>query len=231
MCSRFSIIVPVLHESNSINELIEHIYNVILPRKCEIIIVDGSIEKDTIKSIKDENINKISAQCGRAIQMNTGVAAANGEILIFLHSDTRLPENALDLIEDTIVNKGYNSGAFKLKIDSKNLILKLISKTVNMRTYLTRIPYGDQGIFIKKEYFCKIGRYKNIPLMEDVELMKRIKKRNDKIFIIKAAVLASPRRWNKEGVFYTTIRNHILRILYSIGISPHRLARYYRINY
>jgi hypothetical protein len=93
---------------------------------------------------------------------------------------------------------------------------------------LNRIPYGDQAIFIRKSYFDKIGRFKEIPLMEDVELMRRIKKKGDKIFIIRDRVKTSARRWEKEGIFYTTLKNQILVSLYYLGINPHKLVKYYR---
>jgi rSAM/selenodomain-associated transferase 2 len=160
--------------------------------------------------------------------MNAGAVVARGEILIFLHADTRLPPGALKKINTVLENEKYVGGAFDLRIDSDRLFLKYIAARASLRSRLNRIPYGDQAIFIRKNYFDKIGRFKEIPLMEDVELMRRIKRRGDKIFILRDRVKTSARRWEREGVFYTTLKNQMLVNLYYLGVSPDKLAKYYR---
>jgi len=159
--------------------------------------------------------------------MNAGAAVARGEILIFLHADTILPDNALGKINRILRDPDYVGGAFDLKIDSDRLFLKYISARASLRSRWNRIPYGDQAIFIRKKYFDQIGGYKEIPLMEDVDLMRRIKKDGKKIFILPDKVTTSARRWESDGVLYTTMRNQILVRLFYLGISPHRLAKYY----
>ena len=121
----------------------------------------------------------------------------------------------------------YVGGAFDLKIGSDRFIFKIIGNLASLRSRLTRIPYGDQAIFIRRDYFRTIGGYKDVPLMEDVELMQRIKRQGDKIFILKEKVITSPRRWEREGVLYCTLRNWIITILYFIGVSPDRLVKFY----
>jgi len=159
--------------------------------------------------------------------MNAGAAAARGEILIFLHADTTLPENALEKISRAMQDPDFVGGAFDLKIDSERLFLKYISVRASLRSRWNRIPYGDQAIFIRKKYFDQIGGYKEIPLMEDVDLMRRIKKDGKKIFILPDKVTTSARRWESDGMLYTTLRNQILVRLFYLGISPHKLAKYY----
>jgi glycosyltransferase involved in cell wall biosynthesis len=107
------------------------------------------------------------------------------------------------------------------------ILLFLHADTTRLRSRLNRIPYGDQAIFIRKSYFEKIGRFKEIPLMEDIDLMRRIKKDRRKIYILKDRVSTSPRRWEKEGILYTTIRNQLILALYYLGVSPEKLAKYY----
>ncbi|MHC4075293.1 MAG: hypothetical protein ACYSRZ_02615, partial [Planctomycetota bacterium] len=116
-----------------------------------------------------------------------------------------------------------------LGIDSNRLFLKFIAVRASLRSRLNRIPYGDQAIFIRKTYFEDIGRFKEVPLMEDVDLMRRIKKRGDKIFILPDKVMTSSRRWETEGALYTTIRNQILVSLYYLGVDPEKLSRFYEI--
>jgi len=224
----FSIIIPVLHEAKNINLSLEDLKH--FEEKFEIIVVEGNPERETIDNIRNKGIKILISEAGRGRQMNTGAASAGGEILIFLHADTRLPVTALDCIRHALQKKEYVGGAFDLGIRSDNLILKVIAKCASLRSRLTRIPYGDQAIFIRKDYFNNIGGYKEIPLMEDVELMQRIKKRGDKICIFSDRVFTSPRRWEKEGIIYCTLRNWIIIILYLIGISPDKLARYYGRN-
>jgi rSAM/selenodomain-associated transferase 2 len=223
----FSVIVPVLNETERINPLIEHVRGQRFAGSYEIIVVDGDPQGSTIKVIDDEKVVTIATQKGRGKQMNAGAAAAEGEILIFLHADTRLPGNAFEKIRQVLENQNYVGGAFDLRIDSDRIVLKYIAVRASLRSRLNRIPYGDQAIFIRKSYFDRIGRFKEIPLMEDVDLMRRIKKDGKRICILRDKVITSPRKWQRDGALYTTVRNQILVALYYLGVSPHRLANYY----
>jgi len=159
--------------------------------------------------------------------MNHGAAIATGNILLFLHADTLLPDNAIKAILIATAPKYIIGGAFNLTIDAKGLPFRVIESFVRMRTRITRIPYGDQAIFIKKSGFHKFGGYPDIPIMEDVALIRKIKKRRQRIAIIPAPVKTSARRWKTEGLFYCTLRNWILIFLHSVGVRPSKLARYY----
>ena len=224
----FSIIVPTFHEGENINDLIECVNRPDSDKNSEIIVVDGAQEKDTLGAIHNSHVIKISSEKGRAKQMNAGASIARGEILIFLHADTELPIHALKKIHFLLGRKDYVGGAFDLGIKSDKFIFKVIGKLSSLRSRLNRIPFGDQAIFIRREYFNKSGGYKEIPLMEDVELMRRIKKSGKKIWIFYDRVMTSPRRWEKEGVIYCTLRNWTLQALYFLGISPHKLAIFYK---
>ena len=225
----FSIIVPVLNEADQINAAIEHLYDQNTKGNFEIIVVDGDRQGGTINAIWNKSVKTVISPKGRGRQMNAGAEMACGEILVFLHADTRLPKMAFEKIYDCLQDKKYTAGAFDLAIDSDRSLLRYIAVCANFRSRLNRIPYGDQAIFIRKDYFDRIGRFKEIPLMEDVDLMRRIKKRGDKIFILRDRVKTSARRWETEGTIYTTIRNQILVSLYYLGVSPYRLAKFYRL--
>jgi len=160
--------------------------------------------------------------------MNLGASLAEGDILIFLHADTFLPPDALELIETAMEDRSCTAGAFDLAIDSDRPAFRLIEKVASFRSRITRIPYGDQTIFIRNRDFRDLGGFNNIPVMEDVEFMQRIKKRKGKICIIGRAVLTSPRRWEKEGIVYTTLRNWLLLCLYLCGVKPERIVRFYQ---
>lgn len=227
MKSAFSIIIPVLHESSIINRAIEHIRRVGFGFEFEIIVVDGDKEGGTINSIKYNDVVKIVSPGGRGIQMNKGASAAKGEVLLFLHTDTELPEEAFDGISSVISNREYAGGAFDLGIESGRWIFRLIEKLVFVRTRATRIPYGDQAIFIRRECFETLKGFKDIPIMEDVEFMRRLKKSGYKISIIPQKVKTSSRRWEREGILYCTLRNWALISLYSVGVKPDKLVKFY----
>jgi rSAM/selenodomain-associated transferase 2 len=225
---KFSIVIPVLHERDQINSVVEHLRSQDFEGVWEIIAVDGDPQGETIKAIEDRNVVSITSPKGRALQMNAGAAVAQGEILIFLHADTKLPSSALKKISQVLEDEKYVGGAFDLRIDSDRLFLKYIAARARLRSRLNKIPYGDQAIFIRKSYFDKIGHFKEIPLMEDVDLMRRIKKKGGKIFILRDRVKTSARRWEKEGVLYTTLKNQLLISLYYLGVGPDKLAKFYR---
>ena len=196
--------------------------------RSEIIAVDGDPAGSTINAIIDAGVRVLTAEKGRGRQMNRGAALAKGAILLFLHADTFLPPGAFPLILAAMSDRRIVAGAFDLGLDSDRRIFRLTERYVLLRTRLTRIPFGDQAIFIRKDYFDRIGGYRKISLMEDVDLMKRIRKRGDRIRIIPARVRTSPRRYDREGILYGTFRNWLLQILYALGVPPDRLAQWYR---
>ncbi|MBP1735436.1 MAG: glycosyltransferase, family [Deltaproteobacteria bacterium] len=225
-----SIIIPVLNEAPLINNIIDHLHSLEGDEIKEIIIVDGDPEGLTLKAISHDDVRQLKSSRGRWIQMNEGAKNAKGNMLLFLHADTELPLDAMRLIATAMKDKRYVAGAFDLGIKSERFVFRAIESAVSLRSRITRIPFGDQAIFVRKNYFDEIGGYKDIPIMEDVEIMERIKKRGDKIFIIPQKVHTSSRRWEQEGILRCTLRNWFLQILYLLRISPHRLSQFYRYN-
>ena len=225
---QYSVIIPVLQESKRINQLIDHLHSLKADKDREIIVVDGSPERDTLEAIHSEQATKIVSEQGRAQQMNAGATVAKGEVLIFLHVDTELPDGAFTKIASVMKQGAYVGGAFTLGIKSDKFVYRVLEYWVSIRCRLTRIPYGDQAIFIRRNYFEKIGGYSDIPLMEDVDLMRRIRVGGDKIYIIPDRVATSARRWEQEGFMYVNLRNTAQLILYYLGFSPKTFARLYK---
>ncbi len=223
-----SIILPVLNEAGNINAIIYHLRALNPDIHTEIIVVDGDQQGSTIREIKDPEVRTLVSRRGRARQMNHGAAAATGDILLFLHADTRLPDDALASLVSAMRDGRYVAGAFDLGFDSDRSIFRITELYVFLRTRLTRVPFGDQAIFMRKEYFAAVNGYSDIPIMEDVELMKRIKKRGERIVIIPKKVMTSPRRYEQEGILYCTLRNWMVQLLYVLGASPERLVKWYR---
>jgi rSAM/selenodomain-associated transferase 2 len=228
MMPNFSFIIPVWNEQAIISRTIEHVRDLSASGRAEIIVVDGDPAGRTIQVARHMGVKTAISEKGRGNQMNLGASLAAGDILIFLHADTILPHDALELIETAMADISCIAGAFDLAIDSERPAFRLIEKAASFRSRMTRIPYGDQTIFIRKSGFRDLGGFNNIPIMEDVEFMRRIKKGKGKIFIIGTAVLTSPRRWEKEGIVYTTLRNWLLIALYLCGVKPEKLIRFYR---
>ncbi|MGA2331051.1 MAG: TIGR04283 family arsenosugar biosynthesis glycosyltransferase [Syntrophales bacterium] len=227
MMPKFSFIIPVWNEEQIISRTIEHVISLHASGSAEIIVVDGDPAGRTIKAVRHMGVKTAISEKGRGRQMNLGAALAEGEILIFLHADTLLPPEALELIEAAVADGSCIAGAFDLAVDSERPVFRLIEKAASFRSRVTRIPYGDQTIFIRKRDLRDLGGFRDIPIMEDVEFMQRIKKRKGKICIIGRAVRTSPRRWEKEGVVYTTLRNWLILSLYLFGVRPEKLIRFY----
>lgn len=193
----------------------------------EIIIVDGD-NASTIKNIQNDDVLKLDSKKGRANQMNAGASIANCEVLLFLHADTILPDNAFELIKDSFHSDNIKAGAFDLSFSNNGLVYKIIAYTASIRSRITKLPYGDQAIFIKKDVFEALGKYEDIKLMEDVNLMQKLKKTNLKIKILSEKVVTSSRKWEDKGIVYTTLRNWILISLYLFNIDPNKLEKYYK---
>lgn len=222
-----SIIIPVLNERR-INQTIKRLYSHGFSGVLETIVVDGAKDQATIKSIEDKDVITIGSSPGRGCQMNAGANIASGKILLFLHCDTILPGNGLNQIINAMENLSVKAGAFDLSINGKGFAYRLIEKTASLRSRITRIPYGDQAIFMRKDYFFRIGQYRKIPIMEDVDLMRKVKNNKGKLNILKTRVVTSSRRWEKEGLVYGTFRNWVILALFFLGIRLEVLAVFYK---
>ena len=225
-----SVIVPVLHEAGRLDALIDHVRQTAGAEPVETILVDGSPDGESIGTVTRGEVTLLTAPAGRARQMNAGADAATGDFLLFLHADTRLPAGAFRRIAETLSDGRHGAGAFDLRYDSERPSMRIIARAACLRSRLTRIPYGDQAHFFRRDYFEAIGGYADIPFLEDVEIMRRIKRRGERISILPDPVVTSARRQEQEGVVTCTARNGAIVALYFMGVSPGRLARFYRTH-
>ncbi len=224
---KISAVIPVLREGQKINEVLNLLNVVSAGVSYEVIVVDGDPAGSTIRNVSDSGVITLTAPKGRAAQMNAGAGRASGDILLFLHADTLLPQNAFAKITTALCSGRFVGGAFNLDIQNSRRIFRIISRCASLKHRLTRVPYGDQAIFMLRSYFQEMGGYPEIPLMEDIELMKRIKRKGWRIIILQDAVKTSSRKWDKDGVFYTILRNWMLQTLYLLGMPAERLVKYY----
>jgi rSAM/selenodomain-associated transferase 2 len=223
-----SVVVPVLNEAHRLDPLIDHLRQTAREEPIEIIIVDGNADGESIRTVTRGDVTLLRAPAGRARQMNAGAAAAKGDVLLFLHADSRLPPGAFPLIAKTLSDGRCAAGAFDLRYDSGRPSVRFIARVACLRSRLTRIPYGDQAHFYRRDYFEAIGGFADIPFLEDVEIMRRIKRRGERISILPEPVVTSARRQEQEGVVTCTVRNGAIVALYFMGVSPGSLARFYR---
>lgn len=223
-----SVIIPVYGEARLINRTLDHLLGHNTRCPFEVIVVDGDPRGSTLEAVSFPRIKKILSPPGRGIQMNAGAAAAKGSILLFLHADTLLETEALESIVRALSRKNTAAGAFQLAIRSNRKAFRIIEFGVRLRTRLTHIPYGDQAIFASKSVFEGVGGFPNLPLMEDVTFMRRVRAKGERIVILDANAFTSPRRWEKEGILYCTLRNWLLMTLYTCGVPATALVRFYR---
>jgi rSAM/selenodomain-associated transferase 2 len=225
--TRLSVIVPVWNEAVVIGALLQSLQ----PLRAaghEVIVADGGSTDGTQDLARLLCDQLVSAELRRSAQMNAGAECASGNILLFLHADTLLPEKAIDHVISTCNDPAVVGGAFDLGIDSNRFLFRITERYALLRSRMTKIPYGDQAIFLKKEIFDRMGGFNNIPIMEDIDLMRRIKHHGYKIRFIPEQVKTSPRRWEKEGIVFSTFRNVLLSTMFYMGVSPKILKKYYK---
>jgi uncharacterized protein len=221
-----SVIIPTLNEEANIKRAMETVFRAENRKNVEIIVVDGSSTDDTTSIAKSLGAVVISTSPSRALQMNRGAEVAKGKYLLFLHADTTLPRGFDRHIVKTLSTDGVAAGAFELKIDSPVLPARIVEYGSNFRSRHFKLPYGDQAIFLSAESFHEVGGYKEISIMEDFELIKRLQKRGD-IVTVPVPILTSSRRWEKFGAFKTTVINQVVILAYKFGISTERIRRWY----
>ena len=225
MSRRISIIIPALNEGNDITSTLERL----APWRAdghEVIVVDGGSGDETIALARPLSDQVISCEPGRARQMNCGAALAQGDILLFLHADTQLPENGLLLILSALA-AGEIWGRFDVRLSGQHPLFRVIEKMINWRSSFSGISTGDQAIFVLREQFEGIGGFPEQPLMEDIELSRRLKKIAPP-FCIRTPLTTSSRRWEQRGIFATILLMWRLRFLYWLGVDASKLAKMYR---
>lgn len=219
-----SVIIPVLDEERRIGDTLAAVSSL---KPHEIIVVDGGSRDRTVAVASSGHpCRVVSSPSGRAMQMNAGAAAATGEVLLFLHADTRLPATAWADIAAELADPGTMGGRFDVRLDASGAVYRVIEAAMNFRSRVSRIATGDQAIFVRHQAFDVLGGYAQIPLMEDVDLSRRLK-RLGRVACLHSRVVSSARRWEREGPWRTILHMWWLRALYAAGVSPHRLARSY----
>lgn len=227
-----SIVIPTYREGVDLFEFLEKVYQAC--QSAELIVVDASdvVEFETLKtraekSLGSANLRVVTAdQKGRACQMNQGARMTSGATILFLHADTYLPKGAMDIIQKGI-DTGSHWGRFNVQFANKRWPYRLIAAMMNLRSCSTGIATGDQAIFMTRTTFDLAGGFDEIPLMEDIEMSKKLK-RIGRPLCVNAKVLTSARRWERKGVLKTILLMWWLRLANWMGVSPKTLESWYR---
>jgi rSAM/selenodomain-associated transferase 2/rSAM/selenodomain-associated transferase 1 len=224
LTAKISVIIPTLNEADQIAAPLSDLTRM---ATVETIVVDGDSRDTTADLAAAMGAKVLRRTPSRAAQMNAGAAAASGEIFIFLHADTRLPKKFQEAVWQSAQQQGFTAGAFSLRIDSEARGLRLIERIANWRSRVLGMPYGDQAIFLTRRLFFDMGGYRDMPIMEDFDFVRRLKRRG-KLVILPECVQTSARRWLTLGILRTWLTNQLMIAGYFLGISPERLATWYR---
>ncbi len=220
---RISIIIPTFNEAANLPATLDSLKE---SENTQIIVADGGSSDRTCKLASAAGCHVLNCQRGRAVQINAGADIAEGGILLLLHADTRLPTRFDTAIRSALARPNVAAGAFRLRIDASGWPLRLIERAVDLRSSLFQMPYGDQAVFLRSSLFHQLGRVPLLPIMEDFELVRRLR-RHGKIELLSLNAVTSGRRWKTLGPWRTTVINQWVILGYYLGIAPERLARWY----
>ena len=218
-----SVIVPTFNEEQAIAETLAPL---LATQDVEVIVSDGGSTDATVSKCRELGATVVAARKGRGPQMNAGAALASGEVLLFLHADTKLPIN-FPVVVKSILQRKCVAGVFRLHVNSPDWRLRWIERAANWRSRFLQMPYGDQGLFLPAQLFYEMGGFPNWPLMEDYEFCRRLKRRG-RIHVADETAITSARRWEKLGVCWTTLVNQATIAGYHLGIPTEYLAQWYR---
>ena len=219
-----SIVIPARNEAKAIAETLGLLRE---PEVLEVIVVDGESHDGTADRARSGADRVLSSPPGRARQMNAGARAARGEILFFLHADTRVPPGFARAIVEACRRPGIVGGRFDVSLDAPGTAFRLLSTMINLRSRLTRIFTGDQGLFVRRAVFERLGGYPDRPILEDLALSIAMK-REGMIACLRERLVTSARRWQQCGIVRTVLLMWTIRGLHALGVSAERLARLYR---
>jgi rSAM/selenodomain-associated transferase 2 len=220
---RVSVVIPVLNEADGITQMLMQLRQAGVWQS---IVVDGGSDDDTESLARLYADVVMSFPRGRARQMNAGAHVADGDVLLFLHADTDLPQGFLRLLSDAFSDPQIVGGRFDVWLDAEGWSFRMIETLMNVRSRVTKISTGDQAIFVRRAVFQKIGGYPDLELMEDIEFSRRLK-REGRIACLRERVTTSARRWQRDGVARTIVKMWTLRLCHFFGVSTARLRTHY----
>ncbi len=222
---RISVIIPTLNEVERLGDTLGDLEEA-LPVHSEVIVADGGSCDGTRELAERFSCQVVDSSAGRARQMNAGAGRSSGDILWFLHADTRIPAEAGTALLSGL-SAGHSWGRFDIRLSGSRRMFRLVERMMNIRSCRTGIVTGDHGLFVTRDVFDAAGGFPDIPLMEDVALSKALRKRNKPVCVGTRLVMTSSRRWEEQGVWRTILLMWRLRLAYALGVDPQRLVKRY----
>jgi rSAM/selenodomain-associated transferase 2 len=219
-------VVPALDEAAGIREALAALQP-LRARGHEVIVVDGGSTDGTLALAEELADRVLLSARGRAVQQNAGAASASGDVLLFLHADTTLPEGADALVLDGLRRSGRGWGRFDIRLTGRHPLLRIVGRMIGFRSRVSGIATGDQAIFVRREWFRRAGGFPELPLMEDVAITRALKRLGPPL-CVRERVTTSSRRWEERGIVRTILLMWRLRWDYFRGVDPAELARRYR---
>jgi rSAM/selenodomain-associated transferase 2 len=221
--AEISVIIPTLGEEAALEACLKGLFATGVE---ECLVVDGGSGDATVKVASRYATHVLVAQGGRALQFSAGAAQATGRILCFLHADTTMPADWREQVLEVIDLRGCVAGAFRLGLEGDRWAWRVIEAGANLRSRWLGLPYGDQALFVRTDVFTAMGGFRPLPFMEDVEWVIRLR-RFGPLGLTRGRVTTSPRRWEREGIIRTTLRNNLALLGYFIGVEPSTLHQWY----
>ncbi|MDA2929141.1 TIGR04283 family arsenosugar biosynthesis glycosyltransferase [Acidobacteria bacterium AH-259-O06] len=223
--SRISVIIPTLDEEQALPRALLSLSGA---AGIELIVVDGGSHDATVSIARTHGCRVVQARGGRGAQLRAGATVGSGHVFLFLHADCVLPLGSIEAIRRVLTSHPeVIAGGFSIRHKSDRLGLRVLDILCNVRARVTKVPWGDQGIFVRREAYDKVGGFHPYPLLEDQDLCRRLK-HVGKLVILREQILASPRRWLAQGIGTTLVKAAFIVGLYHLGVSPYWLARFYR---
>ena len=221
---KISVIIPALNEAKDILPCLQSVEN--QPGKFELLVIDGGSTDGTVEVVQP-HARVIHSERGRAVQMNSGARQSTGEILFFLHADSHLPPCAFTLMERVLADSRIVGGSFRLRFDRQEFLLRAIAFFTRFK--FRYFHYGDQGIFVRRSIFEALDGFAEIPFMEDVDFLRRLRK-TGRITLLKQPITTSARRFVAQGILRQQLMNIILVTFYLLGARPAKLKKWYERN-
>lgn len=222
---RVSFIIPTMNERANVEQSVESAWRA---GAAEVIVVDGGSTDGTLQIAERLECKLVRSNAGRATQQNAAAARATGDVLLFQHADTRLIADGVSQIESALVDARIACGAFKQRIDAAGVLYRWLECGNAFRVRRLGVAYGDQGLFIRRDLFTEVGGFPNVPILEDLLLLRELRRRSHFPVLLEGPLQISARRWQKYGVIRQTMQNWRILALYKMGVAPEALAGLYR---
>ncbi len=219
---RLTIVIPTLDEERGLPDFLPPA----LLAADEVCVSDGGSSDATVEIARSLGARVVTGPAGRGAQLNRGARATDSELLLFLHADTRLPEGAADLVRQAVAG-GAVGGGFRIRYEPAPGLVRIAHRFTDLRTWVTGWPLGDQAQFVRRDAFAALGGFREWPVLEDLDFIRRLRRRG-RIAVIDRRATTSSRRFLRRGTLRTSATNYLIWILYFAGVSPVRLARLYK---